>query len=166
MVFAPIYIAHYPIFNKIKKYNDFVSVAVCFVLLNILLVVIDFYTLASIGRLWFLDTALPITLGAFVIINLLICIRFIKVNKLLKTGIILGIVSLLTIVLPVIIKVENIYIQKEIDDFNIFQANFGAWTVDSVDNNVFCIISMVLVGLTIAFIASGLISHFGRKKSK
>jgi RsiW-degrading membrane proteinase PrsW (M82 family) len=95
---------------------------------------------------------------------LLRCVRFIKVNKLLKTVIVLAIVSLISIVLPVVIKVDDISIQSEIDDCNIFEANFNAWTVDNINNNVFCIIAMVLVGLTIAFVASGLISHFRRKK--
>ena len=36
IIFAPIYIAKYEVFSKIKKYNDFISVAVDFLMLNIL----------------------------------------------------------------------------------------------------------------------------------
>ena len=37
LIFTPIYIAKYDVFNKIKKYNDFVSIGLDFILLNVLL---------------------------------------------------------------------------------------------------------------------------------
>jgi transcriptional regulator with XRE-family HTH domain len=47
IIFTPIYIAKYDVFAKIRKYNDFISVAVDFVLLNVLLIVINDYTITN-----------------------------------------------------------------------------------------------------------------------
>ena len=62
MIFMPIYIAKYSIFIKVKKYNDFLSIALDFVLLNILLIVINLSTLSNTGW-WYFNLALPISLG-------------------------------------------------------------------------------------------------------
>ena len=43
-IFVPIYISKYNLFARISKYNDFVSIVIDFIILNVLLVVINFYT--------------------------------------------------------------------------------------------------------------------------
>ena len=44
IIFAPIYISKYKVFSKINKFNDFVSIAIDFVLLNVLLIIINRFT--------------------------------------------------------------------------------------------------------------------------
>ena len=47
---------------KVRKYNDFVSVAIDFVVLNILLVIIDIFTVSNgyANSHWYFTIALPI----------------------------------------------------------------------------------------------------------
>ena len=85
IIFAPIYIAKYEFFSKIKKYNDFISVGIDFIILNILLIVIDAFTYNnSLVSHWYFKIALPITLIVYIVLNVLLCVRFLKINKLLK----------------------------------------------------------------------------------
>ena len=74
-------------FFKIKKYNDFVSIAVDFVVLNTLLIVINAYTLINghNDNWWYVTIALPIVTLIYLAINALICVRFLRINKHLKT---------------------------------------------------------------------------------
>ena len=85
IIFGPIYISKYGKFSKINKYNDFISIAIDFITLNILLIVINCYT----GGSWYLKLALPIVLVVYVMLNILLSVRFLKTNKLLKISIIL-----------------------------------------------------------------------------
>ena len=45
VIFTPIYISKYKFFSKIKKYNEFVSIFIDFVILNILLIVVNYFTI-------------------------------------------------------------------------------------------------------------------------
>ena len=72
--------------DEIKKYNDFVSIGLDFILLNVLLVIINFNTL-DFGW-WYIKIALPIVFVIYLIINILLSVRFIKTNRFVKTGII------------------------------------------------------------------------------
>ena len=165
IIFVPIYISKYKVFNSIKKYNDFVSVATDFIALNILLAVIDNYTSTNYGvGHWYLSLALPIVCVCFLILNLFLCVRFVKVNRLLKTGIILFLINIFYL-LPTFIKVKKISVQKEIDDINIFKANFSSWIPDAgLENNVHCIIFLAVLFLAINFLGFGLIKYFNKKK--
>lgn len=165
MVFAPIYISKYDCFAKIRKYNDFVSVAVDFVILNILLISIDLFTFSNGANYWYLLYGLPISLVVYLIINALMCVRFLKLNKLLKTGIILGAIDVLFYLVPLFIKVENVSLQKEIDDINIFKADFSNWVGEIIEQNVHCIIFLVIAVLMLAFIGFGIWKHT-KKKNK
>lgn len=160
IIFIPIYIAEYDVFNKVKKYNDFVSVSVDFVLLNILLFVINLYSIANnytINTWWYINTALPIVLVLYFILNLFLCVRFLKANKLLKTSVVLFMVNLLYLFLP-LIKTNNVALQKEIDGANIFKANFSIWQAElTLENNVNCIIFLTVLCLAISFLIFGLI---------
>lgn len=168
IVFTPIYISHYQIFAKIKKYNDYVSIAIIFLVLNILLIVIDVYTLFNqyVTTSWYFTTAMPITLICYFILNILISIKFIKVNSLLKTSIILFLVDLFSAIPPLFIHVDNTSIQTEIDDLNFLQANFCTWNVDTVSNNVFAIIYLTILATAVAFLISGIIKYIQRKNTK
>ena len=165
MIFCPIYIAKFDVFKKIKKYNDFVSIAIGFVILNILLLTIENYTLknAYVSNCWYLKLGLPISLIFYLVLNAILCVRFLKLNKLLKTSIILGLVELFVFVPPLFLKVKNQVLQKEIDEFNIFKANFLLWNNSTIDNNVSLIVFLSILGVGIAFLTAGLILHNKRK---
>lgn len=165
IVFTPIYIAKYDVFARVRKYNDFISVAVDFVMLNILLGAINVYTAvngyASI-RLWYFSIALPIVVTVYLILNLFLCVRFLRINKLLKTSVILSMVSALYV--PVgFIKVKNPALQAEIDDANIFAADFSNWQSSIfIERNVHCIVFLSLLGVAAIFLLAGLL--YGLKK--
>ncbi len=167
IIFAPIYIARYDVFSKIKKYNDFISVAVDFVVLNILLIVINAYTVTSgyADNWWYANTALPIVLGVYLALNILLSVRFLKTNRFLKTSIILFLIDIFLYSLPPFIKVKNPDIQKEINDADIFKADLSSWKVDvTLENNIHLIISLTLLLLAVVFLVMGLIRYYTRKK--
>lgn len=165
IVFAPIYISKYKIFSKVKAYNDFVCLGVDFLFLNILLIVINVYTDINYGiGNWYLNIACPIVLTTYILLNIFFSVRFLKINKLLKTSLVLFMIDLLY-TLPIFIRVDNPSIQKEIDDYNILFADFSNWQVDvSLDNNVHCIIFLTILFLAIMFLIFGLIKKSRRKK--
>lgn len=166
-IFTPIYISKYKVFNKIKKYADFVSVAVVFIILNILLMVCDFYAVKNgyVSNHWYIKVALPITLFFYLLINLLISIRFVKVNKFFKTSIVLFLINVFLFIPPLFVKVKNKNIQNEIDDANISRADFTRWTTH-IDENVSCIVFLSLLGLCISFFVVGLIRYYVKKNRK
>lgn len=169
ILFVPIYISKYKVFSKIKKYNDFVSVGVDFVMLNILLVVIYFFTTSNgyAGYNWHSTIALPITLAIYFILNVLMAVRFLKINKFLKTSVILALINLFVYVPAMFIKVDNSIVQQEIfDEANIFKANFLKWEPDvTLSNNIHCIIFLTITVLAISFFVVGLIRH-NKSKNK
>lgn len=166
IIFSPIYISKYKVFIKIKEYNDFVSLGIDFVVLNLLLVVTDFYSVTNnyASSHWFLKIAFPIVVCCYLFLNILMSVRFLKLNKLLKTSIILSLIDFLYLI-PPFVKVKNPTLQKEINQANIFKADFSRWIPEvTVDNNIKLIIALTLLGLAIIFAVSGLILHLKRKK--
>ena len=164
IIFMPIYIKKYKIFEKVKKYADYVSVGIDFVALNILLIVIDIFSVTNkyANNHWFLKIGFPITLICYLIISILMAVRFLKVNKLIKTSIILFLIDLLYLV-PPFLKFKNPEFQRELSlDMNIFKADFSNWTV-AIDRNIHAIIALTLLGLAIIFLISGLILYYKRK---
>ena len=154
IIFVPIYLCKYKIFAKVKKYADFISVAVVFVLLNILLIVCDIYSVANGYSLnhWYFNIALPICLVCYLILNLLISVRFLKVNKLLKTSVILYLISVLQCVTPLIIKPKRENLKEELEQLNIFKADFSCWIPEvNLDNNISCIVCLSLLLLATIF---------------
>ena len=168
IIFTPIYIAKYKVFSKIKKCNDFVSVAVDFLMLNILLVVINAYALTSgyANGWWYFKIALPIVLCVYLALNIIMSVRFLKTNRFLKTSVILLLSNAFLYLLPLFIKVKNPEIQKEIDQINIFKANLFSWQIGvNLEQNIHLIICLTLLFLALVFLTIGLISHF-RQKNK
>lgn len=163
MIFMPIFIAKFSVFNRIKKYNDFVSFFIDFVVLNVLLLVIESYTLMHGVNAWYLKTALPIAVVVYLALNVVVSLRFLRTNKLLKTGLMLLLTKIFIFSPPLFIKVSNPAVQKELDDLNVFMANLSVWNESTIDNNVFLIILLVMVALTTIFTAIGLIKHFRKK---
>ena len=167
IIFTPIYISKLKPFQKIKKFADFISVGIDFIALNILLIVIDIFTVTNghANNHWFLKIALPITLISYCFLNILLCVRFLKTNKLIKTSIILFFIDSLYLI-PPFLKFKNPEPQKELaHDTNIFKADFSRWIPDStLDNNIHLIIALTLIGLAILFFISGLLLHSKRKK--
>lgn len=167
IIFVPIYISKYSIFSKIKKYNDFISVGIDFIMLNILLIVIYSYTISNnyANNNWYLKTALPIVLLVFVFLNLLLSVRFLKINKLLKTSIILFIIDITYFIFP-FIKLKNTSAQQEINQLNIFKANLSNWAPEaSLENNIHCIIFFTLLTISIIFFIAGYIKYLKRKNT-
>lgn len=165
IIFTPIYISKLKVFEKIRKFNDYISLLVDFMFLNILLIVTDVYTYINFSSIhWYLNIALPVVLGVYSILNILISIKFIKVNKLLKTSIILYLINIFMYMPPLFIKVDNAYIQKEIEDVNIFKADFSKWQPEvTLDNNIHCIICVTIITIATSFLVAGLIKYFLRK---
>jgi len=166
IVFTPIYISKYKIFHKIKKYNDFVSIAIDFIVLNILLIAINIKTTSS--GWWYFSVALPITLIIYAMLNLLLCVRFLKINKLLKTSIILLLVNLLMYLPPLVFKVKNSFVQTEIlDAANILKADFSIWKENiTLKNNIHCIIFLILLMISIVFLIFGIKKQIKSIKNK
>ena len=166
-IFTPIYIAKYKVFSKIKKYNDFVSVAVDFLMLNILLIVINEYTLTNgyADGWWYLKIALPISACIYLALNVIMSVRFLRTNRLLKAGIVLILSNVFLYLPPLFIKSKNLEVQKAIDDMNILKANLSSWQIDvTLDKNIHLILCLTLLFLSIVFMITGLIRHCRIKK--
>ena len=166
IVFLPIYIAKYKIFDKIRNYNDFISVAADYIVLNILLVVVDIYCFINgySSSYWYTSLGLPISLICYILLNIIMCVRFIKINKLMKTSFILYFINLLYLTLP-FIKSKNEILQNEINDWNIFKANFLNWKVDvTLEPNINLIIFLSLLVSATAFLIFGLFKHIKKNQ--
>lgn len=162
IIFSPIYIAKYEAFSKIKKYNDFISVALDFLMLNIILIVINAYTLINghADGWWYFKIALPIVFGVYLALNIIMSVRFLKINRFLKTSIVLLLSNAFLYLPPLFIKVKNLEIQREIDDINIFKANLSSWQVGAtLEQNIHLIICLTLLFLALVFLTVGLIRY-------
>ena len=166
IIFVPIYIAKYNFFSKIKKHNDFISLAVDFVVLNILLIVINVYTVINhytVNNLWYLKIALPIVFGVYCILNLLFSVKFLKINRFFKTSVILFLINAFMYLPPLFIKVNNPTCQKNLDDINILNADLFSWSVDTtLENNIHLIICLTLLLLAVIFFIVGTFRNLKR----
>ena len=158
IIFFPIYLNKYKVFSKVKKYGDFISIAVDFIVLNLLLIIINCYTNGA----WYFNLALPIVSVVYLIFNLLLCVRFLGLNKLLKTSIIVFLSAMFVYLPPLFLKFSNEDIQKEISDLNVMQSNLSVWNTETIDNNVNLIICLTAILVGLSFAIAGLIK--GRKK--
>ena len=169
IIFMPTYISKYKIFEKVRKFNDFLSIGIDFVALNILLIVIDLFAVSNghANNHWYLKIALPITFGCYLFLNILLAVRFLKLNKLIKTSIILFLIDMLYLI-PPFLKFKNVNLQKELShDMNIFKVDFSHWIPDvTIDSNIHCIIALTVLGFAVLFLICGLILHFKRRKTK
>ncbi|MBQ2864711.1 MAG: helix-turn-helix domain-containing protein [Clostridia bacterium] len=165
IIFMPIYICKYKVFEKVRKYADFVSVTIDFVMLNILLLVINAYTIINNATgFWYLKPALPIVLIIYAILNILLSVRFLKINKLLKTSIILFLCNIFIYAVPPFIKVSNINIQSNIDEINIFKADLSRWILGvTIQQNIHLIICLSILFIGLLFFIGGLIVHCNKK---
>lgn len=101
---------------------------------------------------------MPILSVLYIVLNILLCVRFLKVNKLIKSGLILAIIDLLLYLPPMFIKSKNVFIQNEIlNDANILKSNFACWRGEYLDNNVHCVIFLTLAFLSIVLFVLGLV---------
>lgn len=165
IVFAPIYISKYAP-KRIKKFNAFLSVFIDFLVLNILLIVINAYSIkhGNVATWWYVKIALPIVFYVYVALNILLLVRFLVLNKLIKTSIIL-LFSLLALYLPpLLIKVENLAVQKELEDINFFKANLGVWEVGTtIEQNIHLIIVLLALAISLVFFIIGLYKQLKKK---
>ena len=89
-----------------------------------------------------------------------------KLNKILNTGIILFLINLLYLI-PPFAQVKNPNLQREINDINIFKADFSKWIVDvNLEQNIHLLIFLTLVGLSALFLFAGIIKHIKLKNKK
>lgn len=168
IVFVPIYISRYKVFAKINKFNDFVSIGIDFVVLNCLLIVINVFTNVNgySQNNWYLKIALPIVVVVYLFLNLLLSVRFLKINRLLKSSIILFLINSLYFIAP-FIKVENIGWQEEINKTNIFKANFSNWSAEfPMVNNIHCIMFLIMMILSVIFFVAGFVRYLKIKNQK
>ncbi len=166
IIFLPIFIAKYKEFVSIKKYNAFLSIAIDFVLLNVLLLVINLHTLSNTGW-WYFKIALPIALGLYILLNALLCVGFLKTNRFIKTSIILFLIDLILYLPPLFIKVKNPAIQSEVDDINILKANLSNWAVGTtIEQNVHLIIFLTTLLISIAFLVVGVVRNHRKNIAK
>ena len=163
IVFTPVYIAKLSIFKKVRKYNGFISLAVYFIVLNILLIIIDSYSITNYNSTpWFLSVALPIVIYFYLILNLMFSIKYLPINKLLKTSLILVLSNIFLYLVP---RLINISIQKELSDLNIFNADLSSWTAEvTLEQNIHLIIFLTILTISIAFLISGIFLHFKKRK--
>ncbi len=159
IVFMPIIISKYEIFAKIRKFNDFISIAIDFVFLGILLTVINVFTMVNgySDAWWVWSIALPITVVVYLILNLLLSVRFLKINRFLKTSIILFLTNAFLYLPPLFLKSKNEALQREIDDANIFNANLLSWQGEQIETNIHLLICLTLLVLAISFLVVGMI---------
>lgn len=167
IIFVPIYIAKYRVFQRLKGYNDFLSVAVDFLVLNVLLIVINVYTLGNgyDGGWWYSATAFPIVLCVYLVLNILLSVRFLKTNKFAKTGIILSLTNVFLYLPPLFIKVENPALQRELDDINIFKADLSSWQASvTLEQNIHLLVFLTLLLVSLVFLCIGAIRHHRRNR--
>ncbi len=160
IIFAPIYISKYEIFSKIRGYCDFVSVFIAFLMLNILLIVINAYTIVNgnANGWWFFRIALPIVFLVYLELNILLGVRFLKTNRFIKTSIVLLLVDLFLYLPPTFLKVKNPDIQEAINSVNVFRADLSCWISDaSLASNIHLIICLSILLLTAIFLVVGLL---------
>lgn len=160
-IFIPIYIAKFEVFKKLRKVNEFISIFIDFIMLNILLLEINLYT--GVNNFWYLKYALPIAFANYLMINLLLSVRFLKINKLLKTSVVLFLINIFVYIPPLFIKVNNASLQQEFNDINILNANLTNWQPSNLENNIHLIVFLSLLLLSVVFLITGLIF---KKKNK
>ena len=166
MIFTPIYISKFDCFSKIKRYNDFITVGISFFILNILFIVIEAFSLSNGFSLepWYISLALPISGAVYLFLNICLSVRFLKLNRFLKTSIILFLIDMLYII-PIFLRVQNPELQKEINEANILNADFSNWSADqSLSNNIHLIVFLTLLLLLSAFLIVGVIRNNKKKK--
>lgn len=168
IIFMPIYIAKYNIFAKVRKYNDFVSVAIDFVVLNILLVIIDIFAVSNgyANSHWYFTIALPIVSVLYLILNMFLAIRFLKINRFFKTSIILFAIDVLLYTASLFRK-ENINagLLEVIEDANIFKANLAIWHGEHmIERNIHLIVALSIFGMACIFAIVGFIRDCTKKR--
>jgi len=168
IIFAPIYISKLNTFAKIKKFADFVSIAIDFIALNILLIVINIYSVTNnytSNNYWYLKIALPIVIVFYLFLNLLLCVKFIKINRFLKTSLILFLIDLFCYTPSLVLKVKNPVFKEMLNDANVFNSNLSSWNIKYIDANIHCIICLTLLSLSLIFLITGLILKSKKNKS-
>ena len=129
--------------------------------------VINAYTIANgyNESWWYFCIALPIVCVVYFALNILLSVRFLKINKLLRTCIVLLLSDLFLYLPPLFLKSNDPSIQQGIDEVNILKANLSNWNVNGcIENNVHLIIFLTTLAVAIAFLSAGLIRYFRKKQ--
>ena len=93
------------------------------------------------------------------------CVRFINVNKLIRTGIILFGICLLYCV-PPLLHFRNDKLQSEIESMNVFKADLSCWNGgDLIGRNVNLIILLSVLVVAVVFLIVGLLVHINQSKN-
>ena len=167
IVFTPSFISKLKPFEKVKKFNAFISIGIDFIVLNILLIIIDCFSVNThhASNHWYLTIALPIVATIYLVINLCLSVKLLNVNRFIKTSLVLFIINFFCYGIPRFIKVKNPHVMRELGETNPFTANFSNWSPagGQIDRNIHCIIFLSLLFLSLTFLAIGLILHFKKK---
>ena len=112
------------------------------------------------------NTTIPVKGNANNVLSKFLSVRFLKLNRLLKTGIILTIINIVILVLPMIVKPKNPAVQYEIDGWQVLKANFLNWSTEiALERNVTCIVFLTMLALAAVFLIVGIIKQT-RNKNK
>ncbi len=155
VVFLPIIFCKLNVPKFIKNNNAIISVTVDFILLCFFLIYINVYIKGN----YFIKLMLPfLSMGYGISLINVFILRYVKVNKLLKSGLNLlawTIIYLLVgySVIP-ILKDADIKIDNN-QNFNPFLFDFSSWKGDNISNNVLFIIFITLTFLSLIFIILG-----------
>ncbi len=149
----------------IKRFNVYFSLFIDYVTLLLLLLIINNY----VNGHWFLDFALPLCSFIFAILFLVVSIKFIKVNKYIKTSLILLLCNLayisFTEFLNWLIGFKFPNITSNIN--RIFNANLSDWSSDLlISDNTSFIIVLTITAVAISFLIYGIIKQVKDEKNK
>ena len=87
----------------------------------------------------------PVAFYIYVALNIILCVRLLKTNRLVKTGIIMLLSCLFLYVPPMLVRASHEGLQNEIDDANILKANLFSWNLENLDNNINLIVIIVIM---------------------
>lgn len=158
IVFLPMIIYKYNFPNFFKKFNAFVSIFADFVLLLLLLLIINI----NINGSWFFNFALPLCIVILAILYLITSVKYIKINKYLKVGIMLLMSEVMYILFLMFL---NEFIKLRFPNSNpsmnnILNSNLANWSTPQLigDNVVFIIVLLISV-VSIIFLITGFIKN-------
>lgn len=152
MVFFPIYVAVYNFPNIAKKHNAIISFILDYILLFVMLLVINEYTAGN----WVFNFALPIiSFCAILPLVIILVIRYLRINKYLKTSIILFVSTIISIFTNPLVQTLLLKTMGK-TYLDTYLPNFAIWSGDYTGNNVIFMINIILFLLCVVFLIVGL----------
>lgn len=164
MVFTPIYISKIKIFAPLKKINAYISLLLGTISLVVLLAEINEFALKNgyAKNGWFINLALPLTAIAYLVLNILISIKYIRINALFRASIIVFICGIIYF-LPSLITTKWERVNNVLLEINVLKSNFSVWKGETISQNVHLIILITIFLTSIALFIGGLFYQKSQK---